>query len=110
MAKETDAIPTDEEIVFVAKAMDDGNEHALDWDSHPERCENVRVAARKAILAYRACQRLGEVQKPKAAADPDLVKESNVGGDPNKLGKGERWETAAENRAADRADKKAQRP
>ncbi len=41
------------------------------------------------------------------AKDPDLVKESHVGPDDSKLGEGERFMTAAENRAADKAEANA---
>ena len=50
------AEPTIEEVEFVAKAMDyDGD---LDWENYPERCDNARVEAKRAILGYRACLRL----------------------------------------------------
>ena len=54
------AEPTPEEVVFVAKAMD--FDSLLDW-TKPERCENARVEAKRMILGYRACSRLGEVVK-----------------------------------------------
>jgi hypothetical protein len=101
---------TDDECEAVARAMD--FENKINWQSpdheHAVARENAMRIAKQHILAARAVgTRVSKGEK--TSRDPDLVKESNVGGDSTKLGKGERWETPAENRAADRADAKAAR-
>jgi len=55
------ARPKPEEIEFVARAMDIDN--GVDWKNHPEHGDNLRATARRVILGFRACGRLGEVKK-----------------------------------------------
>lgn len=59
-------VVTDEQIVFVAKAMDIDNK--LEWDS-PDHDKQVAILnakddAKHMILGFLACSRLGEVPKP----------------------------------------------
>lgn len=60
--------PTADEIEYVARLMD--YDSVLDWENKPERRENARVAAKTAILGYRACQRLGEKAKQWPVGQP----------------------------------------
>jgi hypothetical protein len=57
-AKKTE--PTDEEILFVAKAMD--YDMVVDFDN-PSRCANAKAEAKRMILGVRACARIGEAKK-----------------------------------------------
>lgn len=63
--------PTDDEVEYVARLMD--YDSVLDWENKPERRDNARVAAKNAILGYRACLRLGEVSKAKPVAPVPTV-------------------------------------
>ncbi len=59
------------------------------------------------VILEAIAKKLGIGDTVAEAKDPDLVKESHVGPDDSKLGEGERFMTAAENRAADKAEANA---
>lgn len=60
-------VVTDDEMIFVAKAMDDTNK--INWSTsdheHQVARDNAKLIAKNAILAYRACLAL-----PSVAAKP----------------------------------------
>ena len=67
MADPRKIVVTDDEMIFVAKAMDDTNK--INWSSpdheHQVARDNAKLIAKNAILAYRACLAL-----PSVAAKP----------------------------------------
>jgi hypothetical protein len=72
-AKKTE--PTDEEVLFVAKAMD--YDSVIDFDN-PSRCANAKTEAKRMILGYRACARVVAEVKASAADKPTTVVPATV--------------------------------
>ncbi len=78
-------VVTDDEMIFVAKAMDDTNK--INWSSpdheHQVARDNAKLIAKNAILAYRACLALPSVIAQKTIPpQPPLAARPGIGAKP----------------------------
>ena len=84
MADPRKIVVTDDEMIFVAKAMDDTNK--INWSTsdheHQVARDNAKLIAKNAILAYRACLALPSIAAKPIPPQPPIAAKPVIGAKP----------------------------